>query len=100
MEENNPYLGPNGKFKPGNCGGPGNPNIKRQHMYRDAVQKAVKQKDLVNIFKALVKKALEGDVIAAKIVIERTIGKCPKDINLNTNGLQPIAITFTEVKPE
>lgn len=94
------YHNDKGLFKPGNKGGPGNPNIKRQHLYRDAVQKAVKQKDLVEIFKVLVQKALAGDPIAAKIIIERTIGKVPKDINVNTTGLQNIAIVFEETKTE
>jgi len=94
------YHNANGSFKPGNPGGTGggNPRLKRQIQYQDAIKKAVKTKDIIDILKKLVEKAKRGDEAAAKIILDRVLGKVPKDLNVNQTGLQNIAITFEETK--
>ena len=88
-----------GKFKKGNPGGPGNPNMKLFSQYRKALETAITKKD----FKAVVKKLLDlakaGDVQAIKILLDRTLGKAAQNINLNSIGLQPVTIEFKEVDP-
>jgi len=94
------YTDTKGHFKKGNPGGTGNPNILIQMKYRKAIAQAVTAKDLKEILKKLVEKAKNGDNIAAKIIIERCLGKVPKEVNVNTQGLQPVSISFQEVKSE
>jgi len=97
---NSQYHDSNGKFKAGNKGGDGNPQIKRVAEYNAAIRKSVKQKDLVDIFKKLLALAKGGDIAATKIILDRCLGKVAREINVNTNQLQPITILFDEVKPE
>ena len=67
--------GPNGRFAPGNAGGPGNPYAARVGELRSALIDAVKPGDLKAIAKALVEAAKGGDVAAAKVVFERVLGR-------------------------
>ncbi len=63
--------GPDGRFKPGNKGGPGNPNVRRMGDLQAAVRDALEPKVLHGIVRKLSMLALEGDVGAAKILLER-----------------------------
>lgn len=67
-----------GRFIKGSAGGPGNPNVKRLAEYRAAVNAAVKPKQLQSILAVLVGKALKGDLIAIKEVLDRTVGRATK----------------------
>jgi hypothetical protein len=64
-----------GRFLPGNPGGPGNPYAARVATYRAALLEAVTPGDLAAIARTLVQAARSGDVAAAKIVFERTLGR-------------------------
>ena len=64
-----------GRFAPGNPGGPGNPYVKRAAEIRAAMIEAVSEDDLRAIVRALVKKAKAGDTVAAREVLDRLIGK-------------------------
>ena len=71
--------GPNGRdargrFVRGNQGGPGNPHARKVAQLRSALLKAVKLTDLRAIVKALVSQAKQGDVAAAKLLLERLLG--------------------------
>lgn len=67
---------PNGTFGPGNKANPrGNPQLRRLAEYRDAVHKAISPNKLHNILVRLTKLAEDGDVIAAKVLLDRTLGK-------------------------
>ncbi len=66
----------NGTFGPGNKANPmGNPQIRRLAEYQDAVRNAVSPKRLHTILVRLTKLAEEGDVLAAKVLLDRTLGK-------------------------
>ena len=64
-----------GRFVPGNPGGPGNPNARRLNEYRSAILQAVSPEMLRALMRRLMKSALEGNPIAARIVLERALGK-------------------------
>jgi hypothetical protein len=64
-----------GHFTAGNQGGLENPCIKSAAETRAAMMVAVSQDDLRAIVRALVKKAKMGDTEAARLVLERLIGK-------------------------
>ena len=72
--------GPNGRdatgrFSKGNPGGPGNPYAQRVGKLRSALLRAVSEADMKAIVARLVKLAREGDVRAAKEVLDRCIGR-------------------------
>jgi uncharacterized protein YjcR len=72
-----PELGrrADGRFAKGNVGGPGNPNAAHVARLRKALFEAVTEDDLKAIIQKMVEKAKEGDIAAAKEVIERLLGK-------------------------
>ena len=68
-----------GRFAPGNKFGQGNPHVRRLTEYRAAVREAIQPKYVATVLKKMVKLAVEeGDVAAARVLLERTLGK-PKD---------------------
>ncbi len=64
-----------GRFTPGNPGGPGNPHAKRIGELRAAVLGAVGPEDMTAIVGKLVELARAGDVRAIREVLDRTLGK-------------------------
>ena len=65
----------NGRFAPGNSGGPGNPNGRQTAQLRQALFNALTEEDMAIIVKALIDKAKEGNMQAIKMVLHYTIGK-------------------------
>lgn len=63
-----------GRFAPGNAGGPGNPYAQRVGRLRSALLDAISEDDLRGVIGALVKKAKDGNVAAAKILFNRCLG--------------------------
>ena len=73
-------AGPNGRdtkgrFTPGNSIGRGNPYAKRVQRLRAALLEAVTEQDIQDIVATLVSAAKNGDTVAAREVLDRTIGK-------------------------
>ncbi len=67
--------GAGGRFTKGNPGGPGNPHARHVAAIRSVLMSAVSDDDLVQMVRALVKKAKGGDVLAAREVLDRMLGK-------------------------
>jgi len=65
----------NGRFAAGNTGGPGNPHVKRTSELRVALLNAVSTEDVEKIVQAIVKNAKAGNLVAAREVLDRTIGR-------------------------
>jgi hypothetical protein len=63
-----------GRFLPGNKAGRGNPTNRKAQQLREALLRSVSVSDLRAIVKRLVEQAKAGDVAAAKIVFDRTLG--------------------------
>ena len=64
-----------GRFAKGNPGGPGNPYAKQAGKLRSAMMRAVTPTDMRCIVQKLVELAEEGNVQAAREVIDRCVGK-------------------------
>ena len=75
-----------GRFTKGNPGGPGNPHAKQAARFRTMICEAVSDEDLVEIVGMLVKRAKDGDVGAAKELLNRLVGK--PDVALDGERLQ------------
>ncbi len=65
----------NGRFAKGNSGGPGNPHAARVAALRAVMMEAVTEDDLRKIVAALIEKAQAGDVVAARELLDRCLGK-------------------------
>jgi hypothetical protein len=67
--------GPDGRFCKGNAGGPGNPYTRKVAAMRQEFMAAATKEDIAAIARALIAKAKEGDVAAAKVVLQYTVGR-------------------------
>src|SRR5439155_4863870 len=65
----------NGRFAPGNPGGPGNPFARQVARLRKVILNRITEEDLLAITEALLAKAKEGNVGAAKLLLAYGIGK-------------------------
>ena len=61
-------------FKTGNPGGPGNPFAARAGRIRAALLEAVTDDDVAEVVAALVREAKAGNVPAARVLLDRTLG--------------------------
>lgn len=64
-----------GRFVKGWKGGPGNPYVRHVAAIRSVLMSAVSDDDLRAIVSTLVEKAKAGDVMAAREVLDRMLGK-------------------------
>ena len=67
---------PNGRFAKGNPGGPGRPKGRGFELQR-AAQAAVTPEHIQGIIRKATMQALKGDVVAARLVLDRTCGRSP-----------------------
>ncbi len=78
-----------GRFKPGNSIGQGNPHAAHVARLRSALLEAVKPKDLKAIVATLCRLAREGDVSAAKLLMDRLLGPpVPVDLIARIEALE------------
>jgi hypothetical protein len=78
--------GPNGRdtrgrFAKGNGGGPGNPHARAAAQFRATIFEAVKPEDLRAVVEKVVELAKGGDLMAAKLLFDRTVGP-PVEVDL------------------
>ncbi|MCE9605326.1 MAG: hypothetical protein K8U03_10540 [Planctomycetia bacterium] len=66
---------PTGQFAAGNSYAKGNRHSRRVSASRDAIAGAITADDLADVAKALLVKAKEGDVSAARELFDRCLGK-------------------------
>ena len=81
-----------GRFAAGNKGGPGNPFARHTAAMRKAIADAVTPEQLAAIAAAMVKKALEGDVAAAKLVFAYAAGKPGPAVDPDTLDAHELAV--------
>lgn len=66
--------GRGGRFAPGNRAGRGNPLNRKAQRLRSAVLRAATAAEVKQVMQKLVKLAVDGDVAAAKLWLERLLG--------------------------
>ena len=97
----NETRAPNGRFARGNPGGPGNPHAGQVAKLRSAILRAVDEGDIETIITKLVEQAREGDLTAAREVLDRTIGKASQsDLLARIEALETMAITIANERCE
>jgi len=67
--------GPDGRFLHGNAGGPGNPHARQTAELRSALLDAIDADAIRRVIAALLTAAEEGDVAAARVLLERVFGR-------------------------
>ena len=88
----------NGRFTKGNPGGPGNPYARQVARLRRLILQCVTDADLKAIIRALVQKAREGDVAAAREVLMRVVGKPPEGPDPDRLDLEEISLEVETAK--
>lgn len=66
---------PNGRFAPGNRAGTGNPFARQVAALRQALLDSVTAADVAEVAQALLARAKQGDVAAAKLLLSYLVGK-------------------------
>ena len=85
-----------GRFTRGNAGGPGNPHGGQVSRLRSAILAAVDTDDIEAIVRTLVMKAREGDLAAAKEVLDRCVGPpTDGDLTERLDTLEELAESLT-----
>ena len=74
--------GEDGRFLPGNAGGPGNPYARKVAALRGSLINAVTHEDIEAIIHSQVEKAKQGDTVAAKFIVDRILGQ-PQTMDLS-----------------
>jgi hypothetical protein len=69
-----------GQFARGNPGGPGNPSVRRLGDLQAAVRDAVTPEKLREVLDKLQSMAMEGDVSAARLWLERVLGRATHNV--------------------
>lgn len=67
-----------GRFQKGCRPGPGNPAVRRIGEAQEAIRRAVTPIDIGSVLAKLRDQALAGDVAAAKVFLDRTLGKATR----------------------
>ncbi len=80
----------NGRFAPGNGGGPGNPFARRVAALRQVMLDCVTDKDMEVIVGELVVQARNGKLAAIKLLFQYVLGKPAATVNPDTLDLQEV----------
>jgi hypothetical protein len=73
---------PSGRWAPGNRHGQGNPQHRRMAELRAAMLDEVQPADVQELTRKLIGLAREGDVAAARLVLEYALGKPPTAVSI------------------
>lgn len=78
FDDGDAQRGSDGRFRPGNRGGPGNPRAQHARQLRqrldEALFKVAAPDRLVNVVDSLLKAAEAGDIAAIRLVFDRLMG--------------------------
>ena len=82
------------KFAKSNRLSGGNPYFKYLQAFQHCILTSVKQAQLKAVMQAMIKKAIEGDVNAARLVFERTCGRIPPEMSIQMTNLSQGNLTI------
>lgn len=74
------------RFQKGNKFGHGNPNAVKMHEYQSALFKAVGKSKFRALVNKIYERAMKGDMIAAKILVERLCGKLKDNTEITVSN--------------
>ncbi len=80
-------AGMRGRFVRGNAGGPGNPFARRVAQLRGTLCETVTEDDIQAVARALIERAKQGDVAAARLLFSYTIGQPAPAVDPDTLDL-------------
>ncbi len=86
-----------GRFVPGNRMGRGNPLARRANQLRVALYRECSAGDLSAVIRRLIDKARDGDVAAAKVLLERLLGP-PVALDVATR-IERLEVLLQERRP-
>jgi hypothetical protein len=89
-----------GLFRPGNTiskGVGGNPNGKRMAEYKRALIACGSEADIQKLYSTLMVAALDGDVQAAKLLLDHLVGRPTTTVEVTGNGAAPIQTDITAI---
>ena len=76
-----------GQFTTGWKGGPGNPFSQRVQTLRAVILNAATKERMQDVVNALIQKAIRGDVAAAKLFLEYTVGSVRQEVAIAGGGV-------------
>ena len=82
----------NGRYAPGNPGGPGRPKGRRVTELRRAAMEAVTPDMIRGVLRKVAMQALQGNLSAARIFLERTLGRAAEIPAGEPLGIEPLKI--------
>jgi hypothetical protein len=87
-----------GRFAPGNAYGRGDPHRGKRAMLQAAVTRIVTADDIAEIIAALIEKAKQGDVMAAREVFDRVFGRPVASVEFDGDavGIVGLQITYAD----
>lgn len=89
MNNNGSHRDERGRFRPGCPGGPGRPEAGSVQLLRDELFRTVSPERFKRVLSALLEKAESGDVQAARVVLDRTLGApLPADVLERIDALE------------
>jgi hypothetical protein len=93
-----------GRFLPGNRAAVGNPMARRVQRLRVAMLRALRPVDLPDVTRAMVDAAKAGDVAAARLLLDYTVGRPPQaaplaDLNADASRDRVYTVTFDRPLP-
>lgn len=75
-----------GRFLPGNCGGPGNPNARSVATWRQALASSVSAADVAEVTAKLLEAAKAGEPWAIRELLDRCLGKPHVEIGVQAQA--------------
>ena len=91
--------GGDGRYQKGTKGGPGNPMSGKVMAYRKALYEAVSVEDVQHIARSMVEAACAGDVAAAKVILERCLGKVTQEVQVGAGAGSVLEFRIVEATP-
>ena len=93
-EPPDPARSTDGRFAPGNKLGKGNPLARRSHELRKALVESADADAVREVGRKLKEFALEGDVSAAKLWLEYTVGKPVQAVEVSGPDGEPLGVDW------
>lgn len=89
---------PDGRWAPGNRGGPGNPHARRMHGLRAELLEATQPSHIRAITNKLIELATGGDVGAAKLILSYSLGQPVQAIEVTGGDGTPLGLDFNVIQ--